>query len=316
MQPSPTPSTVAGSQQPRTGDIVGQKLILPEPNPAAKESMPLPKPCAERWKQITAATLADIKEQLRQKEFGLLPECAEAERALLHTPALDQVYSAECAAAFALPTPTTAQAQCYLQLTFYRAKIVDLLSRDADPRSLSSSVLMNKILAQFSGATQPMPPESIDRAVALTDALIEKEPQLASAYKARMTLLMMRIESNPEAFEDFRRATERYAAFSPADPDLIEARMTAFKMAKDEEGFQRYAQELLQNYPQLPAAQYLQASMLWHEGKRAETIATLEKAIALDPKQQRFKDSLKKARTAKPGEPIFSSSVSFAFDDL
>lgn len=310
------PGPSSADSRPKTRDVLGKSVglsslgaIAPGAEDAALESK-----CGARWLTSANMTLADFHRPDFFRGFLADTECAAFDRRRLRSPQVEALFAAGCTAD---ELNKEKLEECQTLLSFYRASIIGRATEAMDPKEMSAPALMNGIIAFF-GSQDFGNVEKRERAMALTDELIRKEPGLYGAKKAKAALYMFSLNpQDPASAQNLRDAVAKCRESGQADNELLEGELVSYKIMNDDEGYRREINQLLEREPRNSLGHYFQASVLWNEKNKLGAIAELEKALSLNQSDERVRTTLEKVRSAEPGAPhMFSMRMTANFEDL
>lgn len=326
----PSESKITKLNPPKKQHLIKAIDIASKAIPASSTSSSLvtntidpPAPCKEIWKLIRNKTLTEFDDYFTESEYFPYSKACSDEEFNLLSPNVVQFYQ-DCRKLIENKTVEEREKiinepphNCFIALFQYRAQIIDYLSGKKEPKEYDTTILMNKIISKWS--TGDLSKEALRYNLKMADALIEKEPNLYAGYKARTAAIFLsRMQDFKEyTDEDFNKAVSDCEDFGVADTELAELRLFEPAYAGDSEKLLQIAKDLNDRDPASGLGFYYIAAFNWKSGFSKEAVESLEKAVKLEPENERFKTSLQRVKTSKPKEQgLFEISLSFSFDEI
>jgi tetratricopeptide (TPR) repeat protein len=279
----------------------------------------IPRQCKTQWRQMIDTKLDDLSIAIKAGDIGFSQACIGEEQKVFAANNL-VFHKMNCAAAMRDDTENglKQREECLRFLAFYRAHIIDLATgrNEEDIKNYDAATLMNKILAFFSSGM--MDPKQAKYALKLVEALIAKEPDLYSAYKAKATILFINAVGNGGTLDNeaFEQTVRECNSFNTGDPELDEVQLMKAAVA-NAENLAEQIQAFIEANPDSAVGKYYSASSVWKQGDKAGAIRILEDALKIEPENERFKETLAKLQASAPKtEHLFESKLSVRFDDL
>jgi len=287
------------------------------------EDNDISKSCKGYWDEIVSGTIEQVSQDLMDGSIVKSEKCSKLEDGVFDKnvlTAIKDLCSKENMKKFGSDSLKTRKIEemCMSYLMFYRAIVIDHVTGDTkDPFDYDSSVLLNKIVAKTVLSAKSK--ESVKRAMALSDALIEKEPYLYAGYKSKAVLLILDkvMNNNDIPGEVFDGVIDNIEALDPQDPQMFEVLFSKYMFSKQYDSILFLADDMEKNEPKNGLGNYFSALYFWKNGKRDDTVSQLKKAVAKEPESERFKTALEKVKTAPIKQKgIFSAQFGFNLTDI
>jgi hypothetical protein len=201
--------------------------------------------------------------------------------------------------------------ECLTDIAYYRAFLIEALtSQENDLSRLSEPVLLNKAIASFwdQGWKDPVRGRELSRKVdAIADELLRRRPEWEFAYKLKLST--RDIEHD---YAGMAALAEKAYAVHPDDGEVLEA--TFASRSYSNEILTAKVGAYLRDFPQDDVGYYWKAWALNREGKTEAAGAALHTAIALDPGNERYRNTL--ATLTSGGKDPFYYQFRLPFEDL
>jgi hypothetical protein len=206
---------------------------------------------------------------------------------------------------------------CEQFFSLMRARAISMkLDRSMPLSQWTESELMNTILWQF--VEEPHPSQNdLASNLKLIEELLTRVPDLYAASKAKFVNLLLQeliykdTSGNQEMEKTWRELMEYGAEESLKYFPILKPMMRG-----DMSAYSSQVKKWQSENPSDPMGYYYGAYASWKSKDRAGTIKALEKALSLAPQNEQIKNSLKSARAGRFGDPIFTLSFGFSFDDI
>ncbi|MBX3018801.1 MAG: hypothetical protein KF767_12995 [Bdellovibrionaceae bacterium] len=263
--------------------------------------------CEEERRVLFANSVDQLVDMIARRALTLRSEC---------TPPVIGLDTGTCASFAESPDDETQRQGCQSFLMMARARVMDALTADWDHYdSMEIGVLVNKIVAQLTkqGALKPAEVEEWRK---MTEALTRRLPNNPEAIKAHVMTYLNDAGEDPFGPESpLWDWVDRGLELAPTEPQLLE--MKLFGEARSEEALSRLSQ-YAKAHPEQGLPHYHLASYHWRQKDRANTLRELELALQLDPENQRYQETFRKAKNPRTGfdAKIFVVTIGFSWDQF
>lgn len=208
---------------------------------------------------------------------------------------------------------------CFSKYLVYRATISDWQTRDQKIEEISDEkLLLDKLLSSFSS-------KDMKRALELAERLHEKLPDFYEPMKAILAAKMMIFASSEtakdeaamdETIQSLERTLQRAEEFQQNDVELVD--MRAFvdtRGFKDLDKLQNFVEDLRARGAPSELVAYYDAARAWRMNEKDRAKEIVDQALQVTPQNARLAQLKEDMATKKPGEPVFSFSINFNFED-
>jgi len=162
------------------------------------------------------------------------------------------------------------------------------LKRPEEEKLQPVSDRLNDLLNQASQLLESEP----EKAEALLKEAIDLDPDNVQSYK-KLGLVYLKLKDYPKAIEAYQRAAE----LDPGSPDAFFNLGYIYATIKDYlKAEEMYSQVIDKNPPYLDEALFNLAMVQDMQGKKSQCIANLERAVTINPDNQRAKKYLEKLK--------------------
>lgn len=301
----------------RANDILRRKTIIPDKflNTTATSSA-----CTLFLKKSAELTMNDYANEFIDHHVdGIVKTCAGAFPTLLQQRIDKAIFQCKSS------VRDNITKECYAALIEAKtSSVAVIIKSDADPKDLDASILLHLIANKFMTGDMLEHPEE---ALAIIDALLDKEPGYLSGYKVKILLLTMSSLNSDEYYQDILQDTlDEAKRLSPNDPEIKEMVLVAkgniFKQDKSVENteFITYLDSEISKHPNVWIYDYFKANAIYRGGlgDYEKTLAIIEGALKKAPGDARLKQTLENLKSddeAKRKHP-FNISIGFSLDDL
>lgn len=187
-----------------------------------------------------------------------------------------------------------------------------------DVQDLSDFVLASRIVWNINVNNQEIPPENLDKIVQYSDELIDRDPDVFDAYKAKALALFLKeyMHQDQSVEIDLEKTFDDIDTFEHDDSQIDELIMVRHALNGNLDAVEDVALSLLDKNPDDYLGAYYMAAVEWKEGNKDEAMRWLEEAREMAPNNTRVKDSLSKIQNAKVGDAIFSLNMNVKFEGV
>ncbi len=214
---------------------------------------------------------------------------------------------------------------CLFPLITFRAALIDQRTIPAPPQtekyeSLETDLLVTKFVSRFfigNGVTDQNSDAHWKNLLDILAILSARKPQSAALAKAVVVIQFMQLRNASEKGQTLSENPLRYSLalaerLRPEDEDLRELQWALMMQNKDFVTLENDLQEFVHNQPNSKIGLYYLAGAYWRKSEPAKTKELLLKDQKLYPKDERIRNTLKRLKTAQPGEDIFSTSINLS----
>ena len=175
--------------------------------------------------------------------------------------------------------------------------------------------------------------EDVERSLQVADALIERNPDMYAAHKAKLMALMLkelkfgeevdpgvynetynqllsfeqRGANDPVAEErqDSLGADGESAELSAVDRDLVHLPFLRFEAKGDYEAVSELAQEYVQSYPNSYVGYYYLADATWRQGDEEQAVSLFRRGLRNSVSEEAAREMLARLRSQDPLERLY-----------
>jgi hypothetical protein len=173
---------------------------------------------------------------------------------------------------------------------YLRSAIVDFQTQAIQIENLNATQIMNKILISF--LRNDLQGEKVAAVAKMIDRLIELEPNLYGARKAKIGLMVMQIATgnsqNKELESELDRALVEAEQFDVVDSEIEETKIIRFYLVNKDKDAEDYIQKQLEKKANCAIDHYHQASLYWKQKQQALSKKHIDEAIRIEPNNVRF----------------------------
>jgi len=309
---APAPlSRIQKSEQIKKMLLQGSRANLPEAKPVVSQSPE----CASFEKELKTWTVQDIFDG--RFELVERSSCYSTEEKALKD--LAKSFYENCREPFPKGSDPKSKefSSCLNSFVTLRALLTSKEYKDIPAHSLSDTkLLIDRLIASFAEMNIVAMRENADR-------LVELEPDLYDAHKARITARFIESHMGGDQKPDWARLDEylkELAAFEVTDQEFLDLMtMVKSRAMADKQAVGELIQELAAKPETQAFSKYLEAGNLrakdapWTAPMADQAIRLVNQALELKPQEERFKKTLQELEKLKAEIAAGKSPKSFPF---
>ncbi|MFZ4714309.1 MAG: tetratricopeptide repeat protein [Bacteriovoracaceae bacterium] len=205
---------------------------------------------------------------------------------------------------------------CSSLIAFLRAY---LLTKEAGEKSLKERELPELIGELMWNFIQSPTPKlaDLDRNLKIADELIDRDPSMYDAYKAKMVNLFVK-EMNHKANvdEEFDRTVEGLKSLSEDDPE-VESLPFIRQISKGNwKGVDEWADDRMNSNPEDYRGFYAKSAYYWQNKNADEAIRYMNRAVRLNPQDGDLRKTLQGLQSRDYNLQHYQMKMGFKFDDF
>lgn len=300
-----------GTNQPL--ESMSEPLAQPGQTQATEELIDM---CRSDWQGIAETELVRLRRDLENGRALLSEDCRNAMIERTQAESIN-TFLARCTGV----DRRRAEDVCASELDTFRSYVVRRLfeSNPSPVEDLPTSTLINQLVGGLVAPSQ-LSLEDVERNLRLADELIRREPDLYSAYKAKLiSLLVKEIHlSEPVALAEYQEVYDELLTFNSGDQadvgmdeDLIHIPFVRQAALGDWSELMDMSEDYIEAFPGSYIGYYYLAEGLWKTGQKEEAALVLQDAMQGSNNEQMLMQLFERVQNQDASQTLLNFPIPF-----
>ncbi|HYX38519.1 MAG TPA: hypothetical protein VE954_35910 [Oligoflexus sp.] len=247
-----------------------------------RPATPNPSACSVEYETLAMLATEEIKNRIVNQEASLTEACRR-EMVAAENPIELEAIRKVCLEDINGPA-------CLNPVIILRSKLMESVTRDTDPASLPTAILLNKVFAR---SISQHGPADILKTIDLITELESRDEHLGFDQQ-RLSLTSKLVDQDKNYADEFEKLTERLQDIFPED--VLRYRFKHSVFNQDWKAAKSIVHDYLQNHPSSAQAYYLLAVAEFKLGHIDRALALANQSLAMDPSNAFFQEEVQKLR--------------------